>query len=416
MRSPASILPCVLSAFVLIIFCLAPAFAQPGPQPTLADLERRFQPTFDELAIQIGADQLNTSLYLRRAQLYIALAQKANYESKSGSDYYEKALADLSTAINLNPTAEAYATRAGIYYQRDPLRSDAAPKAVIDRCFKGYDQAIADQENAARLSEGDSESARHYSTLSAYYANRAQPLAKPEVLAELHERGEKYLPWDDFDRSIEYAKKANDHAQKLGDWWPSQYRGRVADTYFGKALAADGLGLWDLALEAYRQGEKYIDGGYFQICTYYSSWANVLIKKKMFRQAAEAFTRAMTASEASKWNCRNLLSRRADVYEALGDDRAALADYTLELTKDTWGGTYGEVSIKRAKLYMKLGEPEKARDDITYALGKSFNHMCPKLYLLRAQAERQMGDVDAALEDEYKATHLPFVTTICPEK
>jgi tetratricopeptide (TPR) repeat protein len=111
-----------------------------------------------------------------------------------------------------------------------------------------------------------------------------------------------------------------------------------------------------------------------------------------------------------------LLSRRAAVYEALGDDQAALADYTLELTKDTWAGTYGEVSVKRARLYMKLGKPEKARDDLTYALGKSFNHMCPKLYLLRAQAERQMGDIDAALEDEYKATHLPFVTTICPEK
>jgi hypothetical protein len=416
MRSPASILPRILSAFILIIFCLDPAFAQPGPQPTLEDLEQRFQPTFDELAIQIGADQLNTSLYLRRAQMYITLARKAYYESKSGSAYYEKALADLSTAIGVNPTAEAYAIRAEVHYQRDPLRSDAEPKAVIDRCLKGYDQAIADQESAARLSEGDSESARHYSTLSVYYAHRAQPLAKPEVLAELRERGEKYLPWDDFDRSIEYARKANEHAQKLGDWWPSQYRGRVADTYFGKALAADGLGLWDVAREAYRQGEKYIDGGYFQICTYYSSWADVLIKKKMFRQAAEAFTRAMTASEASKWNCRNLLSRRADVYEALGDNRAALADYTLELEKDTYAASNGELSIKRAKLYLKLGEPEKARDDVTYALGKVFNAHCPSIYRLRAEAERRLGDLDAALADEDKAAHLPFVSSICADK
>jgi hypothetical protein len=378
-------------------------------------LEKRFQPTFDELAIQIGNDQLNTSLYLRRAQLYITLARTAYYESKSGSAYYERAIADLSTAIGVNPTAEAYAIRAEVHYQRDPLRSDAEPKAIIDRCLKGYDQAIADQESAARLSEGDSESARHYSTLSAYYAHRAQPLAKPAVLAELQERGEKYLPWDDFDRSIEYAKKANEHAQKLGDWWPSQYSGRVADTYFGKALAADGLGLLDLAREAYRQGEKYIDGGYFQICTYYSSWADVLIKKKMFRQAAEAFTRAMTKSEASKWNCRNLLSRRAAAYEALGDQQAALADYTLELEKDTYAGNYGEVSIKRAKLYLKLGQPEKARDDVTFALGKSFNGTCPRLYRLRAQAERQLGDLDAALADEEKSAHLPYVSASCPE-
>ena len=413
MRKRSAVLLCVLSLFLFTQSSLA----QPGYIPTAEELEAELQPIFENLAMQIGNDQVNAALYFQRANLYLRLYQRAGYQSKRGGAYAEKLFDDLNTAINLNPTAEMYVLRARMERLRVPgLPPEPEPALVVDRELNTYEAAMADLRRAIEISKDDYERSQNQLALAQLYFSRAVALTKPAEMAELRARGMKHSVWQDFDQGIELAKTANEYGSKSGyDWQVSSYREQVANSYASKGSAAIGVGALETAVQAYRDGEKYFDGGYSSICVYYSGWADVLTKKKQFAEAGEIITRALTASEASAWNCRYLLSRRAATYEAAGKIEEAIADYTLELEKDTYDGKNGQVSIKRAKLYLKVGQAEKAREDLTYALSQSFNNQCPKIYLLRAQAERRLGNIGPALADEETARALPYISSSCPE-
>lgn len=387
------------------LFMANAAFGQPGPQPTLADLQKRYQPRLDALAIQIGSEQLKVELYLERSRIYSALARQAGHEHEPSAAYFDNALTDLTTAIGIEPAADLYAERAFLRQLMHPNDPAATPQGIVDRFLIGYDDEIADFGKAIELAKSESQLARLYAELSRVISARVQPLAKPAVIQELEYRKVKYALWDDFDYGIALSQKAYDYGKKLDSWLPDQYRSNVANSYLAKASAAHDLNELEIELSSYREGEKFISQGYLLLCQYYSNWGDALLKKGLFQKGIDVYTRALT-SEVGRWNCRSLLSRRAVAHEAMGDIGAAIDDYTAESKKESWADISGELYINRARLYVKLGQADKALDDLTEALPKYFNNQCPQIYRLRANVERQLGDTGAARDDEERAAKL----------
>lgn len=76
------------------------------------------------------------------------------------------------------------------------------------------------------------------------------------------------------------------------------------------------------------------------------------------------------------------------------------------------------VGLKRAKIYLKLGNAEGALADLKYSINSAPS--CPQPYMLRARALRKLGKLDLALADEQKAAKLSrelesSPSGICPE-
>jgi tetratricopeptide (TPR) repeat protein len=140
-------------------------------------------------------------------------------------------------------------------------------------------------------------------------------------------------------------------------------------------------------------------------CNYYNAWGDAFVKNKMFDQAIKTFTAALTASNIAESNCRHLLQPRAEAYAAAEDLRNALADYTA-LWEKTEECCREKLSVKRAKLHLRLNEPEEAVAILEDVFGRPGGVSCPQPYLLRAEAYRLLGNTEGASADERRAREL----------
>jgi hypothetical protein len=416
-RSPLEITRLAFFTILLALVCVGSTAAQPGYVPSVEELQKQLQPRFDELAARIKNEPRNTALYVERSKLYLELYRRAGYHGGNGLPFAEKALTDLSTAIELHPTRDAYAERAAWYktlalYVSRPRYSQTIAAADIDLTYSRFIATESDLLNALRLSTNDEQLTNSYAALSQLYSMRAKFISTPAVTSELRARGYSYSVWDDFDRAIEYAKKWLKHAPKKAGEWPLYNEDQVAGVYEAKGRAAYELGELEIALAAFKAGEQYLTGHDLWFCNYYADWGDTYVKKRLLPEAIETFTKGI---EAQEWNCRYLLERRADAYLAEGELPKALLDYTA-LWEKTDECCRDKLSVKRVKIYLKLNEPRQALAIIEDALklpGTSID-LCPQIFLLRAEAYNQLGDSQRALADEQKAGKLG-TPTYCVE-
>lgn len=400
------VLRLVFCSLLLILFSVEKIRAQPGYVPSAEELEKKLEPDFKRLASQIANNPRDASPYMERANIYQRIYWTAQYHNSSTDIYSEKALADISTAIKLNPSGETYRARAEwhiiFWHQAGPSINE--PVDIVKLFLKNadFDIARADLLSAIRLDKDNYRLSIYFSYLSDLHMMRASRLS--EAVSELRARGKKYSVWDDFNIAIEYSKKMFELAPKKAGDFPTNYESRVATVYLNKGRAAYNLGEYDIAIDAFQSGEMYVTNNYLEICNYYRVWGNAYAKKNLHNQAVQAFTKALKASESY---CRILFKLRGESYEAMGDLQKAAADYASEVAKDTFAGSTGELTIKQVKVYLKLGEADKALAELDQLIGRPGVTICPEVYRLRAETYRQLGRVDLALADEEKAGKMP---------
>jgi len=381
----------------------------------VAELEARFKPQLEELGRQIGYQPWRASLYLERAKVYVGMYRSLMLHRPEGRHFVEKALTDFSAAINLQASAEAYLGRAWcrqqiIWTVKAPRRD--RPKETVDFFFSDplFPQTLSDLRDAARLGTTDEEHREAFSGLSRLHSWRARSLAAPEAAAEMRARGTTYSVWDDFDRSLGYAREAVGHTPEKVLEWPTFREEAIGAIYAEIGSAAYGLGEYGRALSAFQSGEKHLTEHYQDFCGYHAVWGDTYAKTGQLREAIATFTRALARSE---WNCRYLLERRGDAHLAYGSLNDALADYTALLAgTEKFPGCMsvpfclGRLPMKRAKVYLRLGQPEKAVAEIDFAVEKAFIGHCREVLSLRAEAHRRLGNLPLALADEQRAAKL----------
>ena len=381
--------------FLLVVFLSAELIhGQPDTIFNAPDMEKYLQPAFADLARQIKQEPQNPGLYIRRSNLYMRIYGLSRGPQRVS--YMEKALAELSASIEAKPTAEAYNARTwchrSAWYDMYPPPEDV--KAIVDFFVNNryIEEMKSDLLNSIRLDQSDQNLAFAFGFLSRLYSERAESLSKSAVMRELPAQGDGFSVWEAFDTAIEYARKAAQHGSS-----PS-YRADVAARYGAKARAASELGAYDSALESFGEGEKYVTDYYNESCRYYSAWGEVYMGKQMFAEARKTFTKGISSSEV---NCRPLLERRADAFVMEGKPQNALVDYTALWDKSDC--CKGVLSIKRARIYLKLNEPQKALAEIDYAIDNSAVSICPQAYLLRAETYKLLGEFKKAATDEQQA-------------
>lgn len=397
-----------IAFLVLTLWFLVPSqlSAQPGAPLPLEFYVKQMQPSLDALTHQISRDPEDVTSLMRRAEIYRSLYNHARYVRKESQTYADSALADLSKAIEVKPSSNAYTARAEwhvkFWHEKGP-EGGKKIEAVVDYLLNDphFSAAKADLLESIRINKSGENLLNNYLALGELHLRRAQALAKPAEIEEVRARATNYLLWEDFDTAIEYTRKAAKQGRTIPLEWPKYFLQRVNEAYATKARAAVDLGDYDLALESFQAGIKYLDeGSASTLCLYYSSWAKAYSKKGMPAESIELLSKALVSSP---WNCRFLFEQRAAAYVAFGDVQKAVDDYTAQIEHDPISF---EVRIKRAKLYLALGEPHKARDDLDHAIDRSYFVSCPQPFLLRAQAHRQLGNVERGANDEGKAEAL----------
>lgn len=384
--------------------------AQPQGKRDYELTAKSLKESIEHFDLLINGDQQDASLYLQRANLYLKLYQLDRFLGKRHlTAYAEKTLADFSKAIELNPSEQSFSGRANfhkmLWEQQGisvELAKERAESLLGDTNFKA---ATEDYLNAIRLSTVSENLAGYFKALSELHGERARRLVEAAKAHNSLARVETRSIWGDYDAAIEYAKKAAEHARDMKPLWVESYNSHVANSYAKKGATAFERGEFDLALDTYQAGEKYIPENYLDVCIYYGMWGSTYSKKHLFVQAIEKFNTALKISEA---NCAYLIEQRGDTYAAQGDAGKALSDYNTRMKKYADAvKPRGALGLKRARVYLQLGDAEKALADLDYSINTASLDDCPQPYLLRAKAYRQLGKINLALADEQKAATLP---------
>lgn len=392
-----------LTPLLALLFAAGVA-AQPGYVPTVEELQKQLQPSFDELARQIKDDPRRASPYLGRSALYVALYERARHHGRDGSAFAERALADLSNAVGLSPTREAYDARSRLYLalataKGYPEGVEASRRADLQLTFSRFGAAESDLLQVLRLSDGDAQLTDAHAALGRLLSTRATFMSTPAAVAGLRSLGVGYSAWDDFDRAAAYTKEWMKRAPTKAGEWPLYNEENLVGIYMYKGAAAYRLGEDAVALAAFGEGEQYLTEHYFWRCNYYAGWGDAFVRERRPADAIRTYTKGIGPYD---WPCRRLLERRADVYFAEGELRKALRDY------DAFWETEepccrGRLALKRAKVYLKLNEPGEAVGVLTSALEKTVSSTCPQIYLLRAEAFKMLGNTGRAAADEREA-------------
>ncbi len=90
---------------------------------------------------------------------------------------------------------------------------------------------------------------------------------------------------------------------------------------------------------------------------------------------------------------------RGDIYRVKGDLNAAVESYSIILNAQD--GFNRDIYWKRGKVYLQLGDAQKAITDFTSGIG--IVPSCEKDYQLRAEAFRLAGNMQEAEADEERA-------------
>lgn len=96
---------------------------------------------------------------------------------------------------------------------------------------------------------------------------------------------------------------------------------------------------------------------------------------------------------------------RANAYAAIGNYKAAVADYTEVIRQNTGKFGFSRTAYwNRARAYEKLGERQEAISDLTQLIGDSSPNVDE--YLLRGNLYRDLGDKESAISDYKSAENI----------
>jgi tetratricopeptide (TPR) repeat protein len=91
---------------------------------------------------------------------------------------------------------------------------------------------------------------------------------------------------------------------------------------------------------------------------------------------------------------------RANAYAAIGNYKAAVADYTEVIRQNTGRLGFSSAAYSnRARAYQKLGEKQKAISDLTQSISIDSSYTYVDEYLLRGDLYRDLGDKESAISD-----------------
>lgn len=389
---------------LILIFCFVLSIAaQPGDIDKLSPFERKrltqnTQNRVDLLSGQIKKDDRNVVLYKERLRLYSFLLE-LNFDNSDWEIYADKYEADLSRIIELEKTGEKYGWRGGFLQQR--LYRSPPPKKITELYphNRYFDKAESDFTEAIRLTSDPEQLQTVYSVLSGLYTLRPQKLVSAPNFPEWRDKVRLKPVLDDFDAAIKSSKKALEFEPKS-----EGLQSNLVAIYMTNADTAVELGAFRVALEFYDAGQSYLNR-FTPICRYYAAWGNTYLKLNKPDKAIEIFNAIpITSSD----HCAELLGNKGEALTAKGDFQKALADYDKALTYDKSDSLMrrGWLYIKRAKLFLKLGQAEQALADLTSAAEKKYVVNCPQLYQVRAKAYRKLGRLKLAMSDRQTANNL----------
>jgi len=303
--------------------------------------------------------------YTRRARLQLDLGGLLPYDDKEGrKSYYEKALAEYTCAIAMDPNDEyLYLGRARQY---DSM-ADLLPYSNKEDRRPYYDMAIDECTKAIAVAPGNT---YPYSQRAGYYRSTEEhdkQLADLTKIIELEP-----------DSSFIYTGRARFYEEM------KQYEKAIAD--YTKAIDLE-------ANEDWRLNSLYRDRGKI-----YEAWGKN-------EQAIADYTKAIEVAPEST----HAYSARADAYYKFGEYEKAIADYTetirLELEDRSLFSILDIYYSSRVKAYEAIGKYEEAAADYTriielqgYALSSD--------YANRANAYAACGKYEEAVADYTKIIEL----------
>ncbi len=378
-------------------------------------LLQKYTPEIENLDKQIANKPKNAINYYQRGLIYSALMDLRLSGSRDVvfgdkvyfTDVEEKAIADLTRAIQIAPRVEYHVERGKIYFSqwerervnfqymhRGDKNTDEEILQTIDKLFvynEAFQAAEKDFLKGIELS-GDYETSRNArDRLYTLRNRRALSLNISESIASLVGGGKAAdIALADFDDAIEFYRfyLANnqrvDHVKKY-----------VYEAWIQKGAAAKRFGRDDVALEAFSNAEKVQVKYSYPECALYQNRAEIFVKRANLDAALKDVTFAIENGP----NCKRMNELCGDIYLLKGDLTAAIDSYSVILNEKN--GFDRDVYWKRGKVYLQTGEAQKAIDDFTAAIG--YSGLCEKDYQLRAAAYRLAGDTQAAEADEERA-------------
>lgn len=313
-------------------------------------------------AIRIDANLQET--YELRADAYIKVYK------------YEQALQDCTTLINLNPeNIEYYKKRINVY------------QLIMNKL-----SFIA--EDCERIIELSKDKGEAYFYAAKIYGGITKKLKYLEKAIE-------YLP-DNY----EYYKY---RVQLFENNYPEKFESLIddynkmielkpddVDTYFKKAALYERLGNYDKALGIYQYmlDKNIDDSALYKIL-------NIHTKLENYQTVIEI---------AEKYpNNRNVFEYKIKALKAISNRNSEILKEYKNLTKYSKNLPNNEYYYEQAKIYEKLGNYNKALENINLALDNC-KASCNWEYLLkRANILEHLSRYDAAIEDYKKLTKLKFV-------
>ena len=378
------------------------------------ELLQKYALEIENLSKHIAREPKRAEHYYERGQAYSALLL-SHFRAKDvefdGKVYFAeidtKAIADYSRAIQFAPRVEYLVERGKIYlflwqgeikdfqYIRSNERTtDDEIRHTVDRLFiynERFQAAERDFLKAIELSNDNETAKTAREQLFFLRGMRANSLNINQYVAKLIGAEKPAdIALEDFDYGIDFYRSYNAN-NKLSDTIINLLYGE----WIRKGEAAKRFGRDDIALEAFSEAEKVQVKNSFPECLLYNNRAEIFLK----RTNLEAALKDVTFAVDNNPNCKRMYELRGDIYLLKGDLNAAVENYSVLLSDQN--GFNRDVYWKRGKVYLQIGEAQKAITDFTSAIGLS--SLCEKDYQLRAEAFRLAGNTQAAEADEERA-------------
>lgn len=377
------------------------------------ELLQKYALEIENLSKHIAREPKRAEHYYERGQVYSGLLL-SHFRAKDvefdGRIYFAeidtKAIADYSRAIQFAPRVEYLVERGKIYlflwqgeikdfqYIRRNETTDDEIRHTIDRLFiynERFQAAERDFLKAIELCNDNETAKTAREQLFSLRSMRANSLNRNEYVANLIGAEKPAdIALEDFDYGIDFYRSyyANN---KLSDTIINLLYGE----WIRKGEAAKRFGRDDIALEAFSEAEKIQVKNSFPECVLYKNRAEIFLK----RTNLEAALKDVTFAVDNNPNCKRMYELRGDIYLLKGDLNAAVENYSLLLSDQN--GFNRDIFWKRGKVYLQIGEAQKAITDFSSAIALS--SLCEKYYQRRAEAFRLAGNTQAAEADEERA-------------